>query len=155
MLYALQTCYWRQRQSTGALFRVKKLFANCYTSLFALNNFTYSSNADFSTSIDTNHRFFSAASSAPISKKESSDTFCSKIWKQTFVSGFFLAGTKFYTRTPSSGSVFWKFCKCIWSACKNRWRSRSSDRKERHWLDYADAPVRTSSLCIELIDLFL
>ncbi|XP_076814658.1 solute carrier family 15 member 1-like isoform X1 [Clavelina lepadiformis] len=55
----------------------------------------------------------------------------------------FFAGSKFYTRVQPEGSVFWKFCKCVYSACKNRWLARKANSVQKeHWIDYADAPKR-------------
>uniref|UniRef100_F7BLJ0 Uncharacterized protein n=1 Tax=Ciona intestinalis TaxID=7719 RepID=F7BLJ0_CIOIN len=54
--------------------------------------------------------------------------------------GFFFAGTKYYTQVPLEGSIFWKFCKCVYSALRNKWRRRKNEEGEEHWVDYADAP---------------
>ncbi|XP_039253126.2 solute carrier family 15 member 2-like isoform X1 [Styela clava] len=51
-------------------------------------------------------------------------------------------GSSKYTKTPPSGSIFLRFCKCIYSACKNRWNTKPAERNKAHWVDYADATSR-------------
>lgn len=58
-----------------------------------------------------------------------------------------VAGSPFYNKLKPSGSVFMRFCKCIVSACRNRWNTKPSERKKEHWIDYADSPVCDESLC--------
>uniref|UniRef100_H2Y3X6 Uncharacterized protein n=1 Tax=Ciona savignyi TaxID=51511 RepID=H2Y3X6_CIOSA len=53
--------------------------------------------------------------------------------------GFFFAGTKYYNRVPLQSNVFWKLCKCVYSALRNKWKRRGQ-KGEEHWVDYADAP---------------
>uniref|UniRef100_H2Y3X7 Uncharacterized protein n=1 Tax=Ciona savignyi TaxID=51511 RepID=H2Y3X7_CIOSA len=57
--------------------------------------------------------------------------------------GFFFAGTKYYNRVPLQSNVFWKLCKCVYSALRNKWKRRGQ-KGEEHWVDYADAPVSGS-----------
>uniref|UniRef100_H2Y3X4 Major facilitator superfamily (MFS) profile domain-containing protein n=1 Tax=Ciona savignyi TaxID=51511 RepID=H2Y3X4_CIOSA len=61
--------------------------------------------------------------------------------------GFFFAGTKYYNRVPLQSNVFWKLCKCVYSALRNKWKRRGQKGEEHwweHWVDYADALVSRS-----------
>uniref|UniRef100_H2Y3X1 Uncharacterized protein n=1 Tax=Ciona savignyi TaxID=51511 RepID=H2Y3X1_CIOSA len=56
--------------------------------------------------------------------------------------GFFFAGTKYYNRVPLQSNVFWKLCKCVYSALRNKWKRRGQKGEEHwHWVDYADESI--------------
>ncbi|CAK8674321.1 unnamed protein product [Clavelina lepadiformis] len=71
---------------------------------------------------------------------------------------FFVAGTKWYTIYPPEGSIFTRVCKCIYSGCRNRWKTPSKERNKEHWLEYADATpklIRDTKYVLRVLMLYI
>uniref|UniRef100_F6VJT7 Solute carrier family 15 member 2 n=1 Tax=Ciona intestinalis TaxID=7719 RepID=F6VJT7_CIOIN len=71
----------------------------------------------------------------------------------------FIAGSRWYTIYPPEGSIFTKVCKCIYTACKNRWNTPNDVRNKEHWLEYADAPypklIRDTKYVLRVLVLYI
>nr|CAB3266110.1 solute carrier family 15 member 1-like [Phallusia mammillata] len=70
----------------------------------------------------------------------------------------FVIGTRWYTMYPPEGSIVPRVCKCVYSACKNRWNTPSSERNKDHWLEYSTSSkklIRDTKYVFRVMILFI
>nr|XP_039274799.1 solute carrier family 15 member 2-like [Styela clava] len=70
----------------------------------------------------------------------------------------FVAGSKWYTKNPPEGSVFWRFCHCIGSGIKHWYKTPKKERTKEHWLDNAKADekmIRDTKYVLRVFILFI